>query len=334
MTAVALEQEPRPLLVGERINAQGSRKVKRLLLAQQYDDIVLLAREQVEGGAHVLDVCVALTERSDEADQMREIVRRLAQSIEAPLMIDSTEPPAIESALQNYPGRAIVNSVHLEAGRAKMDVILPLVCEHGAAVVALTIDETAMAKTAQRKLEVARRIHDIVVSEYGLPNDALIFDDLTFTLATGDAEYADSAVETIEGIRLIKKELPGVLTSLGVSNVSVGLQPAARAAINSVMLHHCVEAGLDMAIVHAKDITPYGEIGALERELCDDLVLNRRPDALQRVIEHWETLAGTAVAAGGAKEDDADEPVEVRIHNAILRRRKDGIEAKIDEVLE
>ena len=335
MTAVALEQEPRPLVVGERINAQGSRKVKRLLLAQQYDDIVLLAREQVEGGAHVLDVCCALTERSDEADQMREIVRRLAQSIEAPLMIDSSEPPAIEAALQNYPGRAIVNSVHLEAGRSKMDVILPLVREHGAAVVALTIDESGMAKTAQRKLEVARRIYDIVAGEYGLPANALIFDDLTFTLATGDAEYADSAVETIEGIRRIKSELPGVLTSLGVSNVSFGLQPAARAALNSVFLHHCVEAGLDCALVHAKEIVPYFEIEPDVRELCDDLVRNRRPDALARLIEHFEQTASRPNAEKA--ESDAPEataPVEERIHQAILRRRKDGIEASIDEALQ
>jgi 5-methyltetrahydrofolate--homocysteine methyltransferase len=335
MTAVALEQEPRPLLVGERINAQGSRKVKRLLLAQQYDDIVLLAREQVEGGAHVLDVCVALTERSDETDQMREIVRRLAQSIESPLMIDSTEPPAIESALQNYPGRAIVNSIHLEAGRAKMDIILPLVREHGAAVVALTIDESGMAKTAQRKLEVARRIHGIVVGEYGLPDGALIFDDLTFTLATGDAEYADSAVETIEGIRLIKKELPGVLTSLGVSNVSFGLQPAARAALNSVFLHHCVEAGLDCALVHAKEIVPYFEVEPAVRELCDDLVLNRRPDALALLIEHFESAASRQTAEQSENETPEETaPVEERIHQAILRRRKDGIEARIDEALE
>ncbi len=335
MTAVALEQEPRPLLVGERINAQGSRKVKRLLLGQQYDDIVLLAREQVEGGAHVLDVCCALTERSDEADQMREIVRRLAQSIEAPLMIDSTEPPAIDCALQNYPGRAIVNSIHLEAGRAKVDVLMPLVREHGAAVVALTIDESGMAKTAQRKLEIARRIHDIVVNEYGLPDNALIFDDLTFTLATGEAEYADSAVETIEGIRLIKKELPGVLTSLGVSNVSFGLQPAARAALNSVFLHHCVEAGLDCALVHAKEIVPYFEIESAVRELCDDLVLNRRPDALARLIEHFEHTASQQTAEKAENEaPEETAPVAERIHQAILRRRKDGIEASIDEALQ
>ena len=169
ITAVALEQQPRPLIVGERINAQGSRKIKRLLLEDRYDDIVLVAREQVEGGAHVLDVCCALTERPDEDEQMRQIVRRLAQSIEAPLAIDSTEPRVLEAALQNYPGRAIVNSVHLESGRAKIDAVLPLAREHGAAVVALTIDESGMAKTAERKAEVARRIYDIVVGEYGVP---------------------------------------------------------------------------------------------------------------------------------------------------------------------
>lgn len=332
MTAIALEQEPRPLLVGERINAQGSRKIKRLLLEEAYDDIMLVAREQVEGGAHVLDICCALTERTDEDEQMRILVKRLAQSTEAPLMIDSTEPKVLEAALKMYAGRAIVNSIHLENGRAKIDSVMPLVMETGAAVVALTIDQEGMAKTAQRKLEVARRIYDICVNEYGLAPGALIFDDLTFTLATGDEEYVNSAVETIEGIRLIKRELPGVLTSLGVSNVSFGLKPHARAALNSVFLHHCVEAGLDLALVHAKEITPYTELDAAERELCDDLVFNRRPDALQRVIEHWESKK---VETGGAAavDDDADQPVEVRIHNAILRRRKDGIEAKIDEAL-
>ena len=333
MTAVALEQEPRPLLVGERINSQGSRKMKRLLLEDGYDDIVLVAREQVEAGAHVLDICCALTERTDEDVQMREIVRRLAQSIEAPLMIDSTEPRVMQTALENYPGRAILNSVHLEAGRAKMDVVLPLAKMHGAAIVALTIDESGMAKTAERKLEVARRIHGIVVGEYGIPAGALIFDDLTFTLATGDAEFANSAVETIEGIRLIKRELPGVLTSLGVSNVSFGLKPGARAALNSVFMHHCVAAGLDAALVHAKEITPYAEIDAPVRELCDDLVFNRRADALARLIEHFEA-AGPAAAKNEETNDDAALPVEQQIHNAILRRRKDGIEAKIDLALE
>ena len=333
MTAVPLRQEPRPLLVGERINSQGSRKIKRLLLEDNYDEIMLVAREQVEGGAHVLDVCCALTERTDEDAQMRELVRRLAQSVEAPVMIDSTEPKVMQVALENYPGRAILNSVHLEAGRAKMDVVLPLAKEHGAAVVALTIDESGMAKTAQRKLEVAQRVYGIVVDEYGLPPGALIFDDLTFTLATGDPEFATSATETIEGIRLIKRELPGVLTSLGVSNVSFGLKPAARAALNSVFLHHCVEAGLDAALVHAKEITPYAEVEPNVREICDDLVFNRRPDALQRLIEHFESAGDTRQVQGDTSADD-DLPVAQQIHNAILRRRKDGIEAKIDRALE
>jgi 5-methyltetrahydrofolate--homocysteine methyltransferase len=334
MTAVALKQEGTVLLIGERVNSQGSRKIKRLLLADDYDEITLVGRAQVEGGAHLLDVCTALTERTDEDVQMATIVKRLAQSVEAPLVIDSTEPKVIEAALKIYAGRPVVNSIHLENGRVKVDSLLPMIKEAGAAVVALTIDETGMAKTAQRKLEVAQRIHDIVVNEYGLPAGALIFDDLTFTLATGDAEYIDSAVETIEGIRLIKRELPGVLTSLGVSNVSFGLKPAARHVLNSVMLHHCTEAGLDMAIVNAAEITPYAEIDTLERELCDDLVLNRRPDALQRMIEHFEAKGVSTGGAAAAVDDDADAPVEVRIHNAILRRRKDGIEAKIDEALE
>jgi 5-methyltetrahydrofolate--homocysteine methyltransferase len=333
MTATPLQQEPRPLLVGERINSQGSRKIKRLLLEDNYDEIMLVAREQVAGGAHVLDVCCALTERTDEDVQMRELVRRLSQSVEAPLMIDSTEPKVVQVALENNPGRAIINSVHLEAGRVKMDILLPLAKEHGAAVVALTIDESGMAKTAQRKLEVAQRIYGIVVDEYGLPPGALIFDDLTFTLATGDEEFATSAIETIEGIRLIKRELPGVLTSLGVSNVSFGLKPAARAALNSVFLHHCVEAGLDCALVHAKEITPYTEIDPAVREMCDDLVFNRRPDALQRFIEHFESAVATT-SANDTVDADADLPVAQQIHNAILRRRKDGIEAKIDAALQ
>jgi 5-methyltetrahydrofolate--homocysteine methyltransferase len=333
MTAVSLEQEPRPLLIGERINSQGSRKIKRLLLEDDYDSIMLVAREQVEGGAHILDVCTALTERADEDVQMETIVKKLAQTVESPLMIDSTEAKVIEKALKIYAGRAIVNSINLENGRERVDAVMPLVKEHGAGVVALTIDEQGMAKTAVRKLEIAKRIHQIVTEEFSIPDGALIFDALTFTLATGDAEFIDSAKETIEGIRAIKTELPGVLTSLGVSNVSFGLKPHARAAVNSVMLHHCVEAGLDMAIVNPKEITPYFEINAQERELCDDLVLNRRPDALQRLIEHFEEK-GSADAPQTAAEEDVDAPVEERIQYAILHRRKDGIEAKLDEALQ
>jgi len=288
MRATDFDQNPKPLLIGERVNAQGSRKVKRLLLAEDYEAIADVAREQVDSGAHVLDVCVAVTERPDEAEQMAKVVKLLSMTVDTPLMIDSTEPAVIQRALEAIPGRAIINSINMENGRERIDRVVPLAKQHGAALVALTIDQVGMAKTRERKLEVARRIYDIVVGEYGLKAQDLIYDDLTFTLATGDQEWVDSAVETIEGIRLIKRELPGVFTSLGVSNVSFGLAPEARAVLNSVFLHHCVEAGLDMAIVNPAHVQPYAEIPTEERALADDLVFNRRADALQRFIEHFE----------------------------------------------
>ena len=330
MRAVDLDQDPKPLLIGERVNAQGSRKVKRLLLADDYEGIVEVARDQAESGAHVLDVCVAVTERADEAEQMATVVKLLSMSVESPLMIDSTEPQVIQRALEAIPGRAIINSINMENGRERIDRVVPLAKKHGAAVVALTIDPIGMAKTRERKLEIARAIHDIVVGEYGLRSEDLIFDDLTFTLATGDAEWIDSAIETIEGIRLIKRELPGVYTSLGVSNVSFGLSPEARAVLNSVFLHHCVAAGLDMAIVNPAHVRPYAELSEQERALADDLVFNRRPDALQRFIEHFDA-GGSREAAGDQKEDPTlGMTPEQRVHWMIVHRKKEGIEAALD----
>ncbi|HEY4278406.1 MAG TPA: homocysteine S-methyltransferase family protein, partial [Conexibacter sp.] len=332
ITATVLAQEPRPTIVGERVNSQGSRRAKELLLADDYDGLLQIAENQVELGAHVLDVCVALTERQDEAEQMSELVKRISLSLPAPIQIDSTEPDVMKAALEHIPGRGIVNSVNLEAGRAKLDLVTPLCIQHGAALIALTIDEQSMAKTAQRKLDVAKRIHGYVCDEHGMAPELLIFDALTFTLATGADEFKTSAVETIEGIRLIKSELPGVLTSLGVSNVSFGFGRAAREVLNSVFLHHCVEAGLDLAMVHPKDVTPYAEIPAHERELADDLVFNRRDDATQRFIEHFEEK-------GESSEDETADPTagmepEEALHFHILRRKKDGVEAWIDRSVE
>src|ERR687893_2250003 len=236
---------------------------------------------------------------------MARVVKLLSMSVEQPLMIDSTEAPVIERALESVPGRAIINSINMENGRKRIDSVVPLARKHGAALVALTIDEIGMAKTRERKLEVARKIFDIVVGEYGLPPDALIYDALTFTLATGDAEWVNSAVETIEGIRLVKRELPGVLTILGVSNVSFGLSAEARAVLNSVFLHHCVQAGLDLAIVNPAHVQPYAEISPEERALADDLVFNRRPDALQRFIERF---AGAEDGARGADKEQKEDP--------------------------
>jgi 5-methyltetrahydrofolate--homocysteine methyltransferase len=331
MRAITLHQDPPPLIVGERVNSQGSRKVKRFLLADDYEGILQVAREQVDSGAHVLDVCVALTERGDEAEQMSQVVKLLSMSVETPLVIDSTEANVIEAALEHVPGRGIVNSINMENGRKRIDSVVPLVKRFGAAVIALTIDEIGMAKTRERKLEVARKIHDIVVDEYGLAPEDLIFDALTFTLATGDAEWIDSAKETVEGIRLIKRELPGVSTILGVSNVSFGLSPEARAVLNSVFLHHCVEAGLDAAIVNPAHIRPYAEVSPAEREMADDLVFNRRPDALQRFIEASERLSGRGDNGAKVSEDPTAglSPSE-RIHWQILHRKKEGIEEQLD----
>ncbi|HJQ19711.1 MAG TPA: methionine synthase [Gemmatimonadaceae bacterium] len=330
MRSITLRQEPAPLLIGERVNSQGSRKVKRLLLADDYEGILDVAREQVESGAHVLDVCVALTERPDEAEQMAKVVKLLSMSVESPIMIDSTEASVIEAALEHVPGRAIINSINMENGRTRIDKVVPLAKKHGAAVVALTIDEQGMAKTRERKLEVATKIYDIVVGEYGLAASDLIYDDLTFTLATGDAEWVNSAVETIEGIRLIKRELPGVYTSLGVSNVSFGLAAEARAVLNSVFLHHCVEAGLDMAIVNPAHVTPYAEIPEAQRALADDLIFNRRPDALQRYIEAFEGGSSQASEAKEKEDPTAGMSAAEKVHWMVVHRKKDGIEAALD----
>src|SRR5688500_4703816 len=332
MTATPLAQEPRPTLVGERVNSQGSRKAKELLLADDYDGILQIAEDQVTGGAHVLDICVALTERQDEAEQMSEVVKRISLTQPAPIQVDSTEPDVIQAALERIPGRAIVNSINLEAGRDKLDHVVPLAKSHGAAVIALTIDEVGMAKTPERKLEVAKRIVELACDEHGLDREALIFDALTFTLTTGDDEWKPSAVATIDGIREIKKELPGVQTSLGVSNVSFGVSPKARAVLNSVFLHHCVEAGLDLAMVNPNHITPYSEISDEDRGYADDLVYNRRDDALERFIAHFEQK-------GEAEEERAGDPTEgmepeEALHFHILRRKKDGVEDWIDRSVE
>src|SRR5690606_1245849 len=316
--------------IGDRVKAQGSRKVKRLLLAEDYDGLLEVARVQVERNAHLLDVCAAFTEAQYEAEPMLRLVQLLAQVVDAPLDFDTTEVDVVEAAREQYPGRAVVNSINPENGRQRVDAVLPLVVEHGAAVIALTIDEQGMARTAERKLEVAKRIHDIATREYGLEPDALIFDALTFTLATGDPEYRRSAVETMEGIRRIKAGLPGVLTVLGVSNVSFGLAPHARAVLNSVFLHHCVAAGLDMAIVNPAHVIPYAELDAEQRALADDLIFDRRDDALARFIAYFE--AHRAEVAEAADPTAGMEPDEA-VHWKIVHRKKEGIEELVDAAI-
>src|SRR5271166_3430649 len=334
IAATPLVQEPRPTMVGERVNSQGSRKAKELLLADDYDGLIQIAEDQVTGGAHVLDLCVALTERQDEDEQMRILAKKISLTQPAPIQIDSTEPEVIERALEQIPGRAIVNSVNLEAGRAKLDRVVPVVLAHGAALIALTIDEVGMAKTAARKVEIAKRIRDLCCEEHGMDPELLIFDCLTFTLTTGEEEWRPSAIETIEGIRRIKAEIPSVKTSLGVSNVSFGVSPGARAVLNSVFLHHCVEAGLDLAMVNPNHIVPYAEVAEQERELADDLVFNRREDALERFIAHFESKGEEELDPAHAADPTAGMEPEEALHFHILRRRRDGVEEWIDRSVE
>jgi 5-methyltetrahydrofolate--homocysteine methyltransferase len=328
--AVDLKQEPAPHIIGERVNTLGSRKVKRLILADDLDGVLEVATGQMEEGAHTLDVCVALTERSDEKETMRKLVKKLALTVDGPLVIDSTEADVLKDALEQYPGRAIINSINMEDGRGKIEAVMPLARDHGSAVIALTIDEDGMAKTREKKAEVAKKIHDIVTTEYGLLPEDLIFDALTFPLTTGDPEFQNSAIETIEGIRLLEAQLPGVLTVLGVSNVSFGINPAARRVVNAMFLYHCIKAGLDLAIVHPSHVIPVGEIPDDERELAEDLIFNRRPDALQRIIEHYE---GRTEEASSGPDPMAGLSVRERLHFRIVFRKKEGVEADIDQAV-
>src|SRR5690606_12145542 len=233
-------------------------------------------------------------------------------------------------ALEQYPGRAVINSINMENGRERIEKVMPLAMAHGAAVIALTIDEDGMAKTREKKLEVAQKIHKIVTEEYGLASRDLIFDALTFPLTTGDEEFRNSAVETIEGIRLIHEALPEVNFTLGISNVSFGVNPAARKVINAVFLDECIKAGLTMAIIHPSHVLPLSEIPGEEVELARDLVLNRREDALARIIQHYE---GRTEEASSGPDPMAEMNVRDRLYYRIVHRKKEGVEADIDQAV-
>ena len=296
-----------PLMIGERVNTLGSRKVKRLLLDDDYDGVVEVAREQMESGAHALDVGVAMTERADELEQMQTLLKKLTMSIELPLVIDTTEADVLQAALEMYPGRAIVNSVSLEGGRGdKIDRVMPLVARYGAATVAMTIDEEGMAHTAERKLEIAQRIAQIAADEYGVPHEALIFDVLTFPITTGQEELRRAAVETIEGIRLVKQHIPGCFTTLGVSNLSFGVEPHARAALNSVFLKHAVDAGLDIGDHQSGAYYALCRDPRRPAQVCEDLIFNRDEDALARFIQFYEQTAATETEEQGRPDRGHD----------------------------
>ena len=328
--AVPLRQEPRPMLVGERTNANGSKKFRKLLLKDDFERIVALARGQDKGGAHALDLCVAYVGR-DETRDMQEAVSRLTRQVRLPLVIDSTQLDVMEAALKLSGGRCVINSVNLEDGEERCRQVLGLCRDFGAAVVALTIDEEGMARTAEKKLEVAERLITMATGEFGFAVGDLIIDTLTFTVASGDETLRDAAIQTLDAIGELKRRHPDVNTILGVSNISFGLKPKARHALNSVFLHQAVERGLDLAIVEARKILPLSRIDDTTLRLAEDLLLNRRDDGdpLFTYIEHYQATGGPAAIA----EEDDDRPLEERINRKVVDGDKSGLDLLLASAL-
>jgi len=331
-SSVPFRQDRSILIVGERTNANGSKQFRDRLLAADTDGMVGVARDQVKEGAHVLDVCVDYVGRDGVAD-VSALVGRLATQCTIPLVIDSTEAPVIEAALKRIGGRAIINSVNLEDGeQGRPAKIFPMARRYGAAVICLLIDEEGQARSVEWKLRVAHRLHDLAVKRYGLEPSDLIFDALTFPLSSGQEELRRDGLATLEAIRRIKSELPGVYTILGVSNVSFGLKPGARQVLNSVFLHMAVEAGLDAAIVNAARILPMNRIDPRRRELARELIGDERRDGYDPLAEFmrvFETSAGNQVTA----ERAAPQGLEERLKARIVDGERPGLEALLEEAL-
>ena len=326
LKAVDLVQIPTPLIIGERLNTQGSKKAKKLVLSDDFDGLIDLGREQVNDGAHCIDVCVATTERSDELEFMKKLVKRLSLEIDAPLVIDSTDPKVITEAINQIPGRPIINSINLEGDGSRFHSLAPIMAKFGIPSISMCIGPNGMAKTSEDKIKIAKLLID-TGKKYGLKPWQYIFDVLTFTLATGEQEYTNSAVETLRGISLVKKEIPGCFTTLGLSNISFGLPSNARKIINSVFLHHALKAGLDTVIINAKDIIPIGEIKEEQIKLAEDLIFNRHANALSDLIYYFENKNVTVTKNEQMLEEiNKDWSFDERCYYRIVNRIKDGIE--------
>jgi len=328
LKAVELKQIPPPMIIGERVNTQGSRKAKQLVLNDNFDGLVDLARSQVEEGAHCLDVCVATTERSDEKDFMLKLVKKISLEVDAPLVIDSTDPNVIESALEQIPGRPIINSINLEGDGSRFKKLAPLMAKYGVPAITLCIGPKGMAKTPEQKLETAELLYE-TGKQYGLKPEQFIFDVLTFTLATGEAEFQNAGKNTLEGIKLVKEKFPNSFTVLGLSNISFGLAPYSRKILNSVFLYHAVHVGLDSAIINAKEIIPYGEINETEKKLAEDLIFNKHPNALSDLITHFEKAAPQAGKETKKIDIDPSWSAGKKSNFRIINRLKDGIERDV-----
>ncbi len=335
--SVPFRQDTAYLAIGERTNANGSRKFREAMLEGRWDDCVEVARGQIREGAHLLDVCVDYVGRDGAAD-MAEIAGRFATASTLPLVLDSTEPAVLKAGLEKLGGRAVINSVNYEDGdgpESRFTKITKLAAEHGAALIALTIDEDGQARTPEHKVEIAERLITDLTTNWGMHESDLLIDCLTFTIATGQEESRKDGVATIEAIRELKRRHPEVQTTLGLSNISFGLNPAARMVLNSVFLDECVKAGLDSAIVHASKILPIARLDEQQREVALDLIYDRRRagyDPLQRFLELFE-----GVDAQSMKADKAQEllglPLEERLRRRIIDGEKNGLEDDLAEAL-
>ncbi len=324
-----IEETNRPIIVGERTNVIGSRKFRELIAEEKFDEASEIARTQVRNGAQIIDVCLANPDR-DELRDMEAFLEQVIKKVKAPLMIDSTDPAVIERALTYCQGKAIINSINLEDGEERFEQVVPMARRFGAAFVVGTIDEDkqqGMAITRERKLEIAKRSYDLLVHKYGVPPSDIIFDPLTFPCATGDAQYVGSAVETIEGIRLIKEAMPETKTILGISNVSFGLPPSGREVLNSVFLYHCTAAGLDMAIVNSEKLERYASIPDEEKRLADKLLFETSDEAIAAYVEHFR---GAQSRIGKPKSDLS---LDERLAQYIIEGTRDGLIEDLDAKL-
>ncbi|WP_203247844.1 methionine synthase [Sporosarcina beigongshangi] len=316
----------RPLLIGERTNVIGSRKFKQLIVDGKFEEASEIARAQVKGGAHVIDICLANPDR-DELEDVTKFMKEVVKKVKVPLVIDSTDEKVIEEALKYSQGKVIINSINLEDGEDRYDAVLPLVKKFGAAVVVGTIDEPGMAVTRERKLEVAQRSYDLLVNKWGLAPEDIIFDPLVFPVGTGDEQYIGSAVETIEGIRLIKEKMPRALTILGVSNVSFGLPPVGREVLNAVYLYHCTQAGLDYAIVNTEKLERYASIPEAEINMANDLLFNTTDETLAEFTNFYRGKKKEKT------EDDIPKTVPERLSYYIVEGTKEGLIPDLEAAL-
>ena len=329
--ALLIDDQVRPVIVGERTNVLGSRRFRRLINDGAFEEAAEVGRRQARNGAHVLDVCLQDPDR-DEAADVSEFLDLLTKKVKTPIMIDSTDHQVIELAMKRLQGKSIINSVNLEDGEARFEVVTPLARRYGAALVVGCIDDDkdqAQAVTRQRKLEVALRSAKLLNEKYGIPLEDLIFDPLVFPVGTGDVNYIGSGAETVEGVRLIKEALPQCKTVLGISNVSFGLPAAGREVLNSVFLYHCVQAGLDMAIVNSEAMMRYASIPEEERRLAEDLIWYRGEDPIAAFAAHFRDKAPAAT-----NEERQALPLDERLALAIIEGTKEGLASDLDEALQ